>query len=142
VGFAVPVDAVSRSLDQLREDAEVQYAFLGVTTQALYPQLADRLGIDAPTGALVAEVVPDGPADDAGIIAGDQELRFQGQDVTAGGDVIISVDGQDVVAESDLAEAISEHGPGDTVTIEVLRDGERSEIEVELGERPEQAPQG
>jgi S1-C subfamily serine protease len=142
VGFAVPVDAVSRSLDQLREDAEVQYAFLGVTTQALYPQLADRLGIDAPTGALVAEVVPDGPADDAGIIAGDQELRFQGQDVTAGGDVIISVDGQDVVAESDLAEAISEHGPGDTVTIEVLRNGERSEIEVELGERPEQAPQG
>jgi S1-C subfamily serine protease len=142
VGFAVPVDAVSRSLDQLRDDAEADYAFLGVTTQALYPQLAERLEIDAPTGALVAEVVPDGPADEAGIEAGDQDLRFQGQEVTGGGDVIVSVDGQEVIAESDLAEAVSGHGPGDAVVIEVLRDGETEELEVELGERPEQAPQG
>jgi S1-C subfamily serine protease len=142
VGFAVPVDAVSRSLDQIREDGDADYAFLGVTTQALYPQLADRLEVDAPTGALVAEVVPDGPADQAGIEAGDEELRFQGQPVTAGGDVIVAIDGHDVVAESDLAEAVAEHGPGDTVAIEVLRDGETSELEVELGERPEQAPQG
>jgi S1-C subfamily serine protease len=142
VGFAVPVDAVSRSLDQLREDADVAYAFMGVTTQALYPQLADRLGIDAPSGALVARVVPDGPADQAGIEAGDQDLRFQGSDVTAGGDVIVAVDGHEIVAEADLAEAVSEHSPGDTVVVEVLRDGSVEEIEVELGERPEQAPQG
>jgi S1-C subfamily serine protease len=142
VGFAVPVDAVRRSIDQLRDDAQVEYAYLGVSTQALYPQLAERLDIDAPTGALVAKVTSDGPAEDAGIQAGDQELRFQGQPVTAGGDVIVSVDGQEVVAESDLAEAISEHGPGDTVVLEVLRDGEREEIEIELGERPEQAPTG
>ena len=61
---------MSRSLDQLRDDGQADYAFLGVTTQALYPQLADRLGFDTPTGALVAEVVPDGPADQAGIEAG------------------------------------------------------------------------
>jgi 2-alkenal reductase len=142
VGFAVPVDAVRRSIDQLRDDAQVEYAYLGVSTQALYPQLAERLDIDAPTGALVAKVTSDGPAEDAGIQAGDQELRFQGQPVTAGGDVIVSVDGQEVVEESDLAEAISEHGPGDTVVLEILRDGEREEIEIELGERPEQAPTG
>jgi S1-C subfamily serine protease len=142
VGFAVPVDAVSRSLEQLRDDGEVEYAFLGVTTQALYPQLAERLDLDAPTGALVAEVVPDGPADQAGITAGEQEVRFQGQEVTAGGDVIVAVDGQEVVEESDLAQAISEHGPGDTVTLEVLRDGDVEEVGVELGERPLRAPQG
>jgi S1-C subfamily serine protease len=142
VGFAVPVDAVSRSIDQLRDDAEAEYAFLGVSTQPLYPQLADRLDIDTPTGALVAEVTPDGPADEAGIEAGDQRLRFQGGPVTAGGDVIVSVDGQEIVAESDLAEAISEHAPGDTVTLEVLRDGNLEELEIELGERPEQTPQG
>jgi serine protease Do len=62
--------------------------------------------------------------------------------VTVGGDVIVSVDGQDVVAEADLAEAIAEHSPGDTVVVEVLRDGSSEEIEVELGERPEQSPQG
>src|SRR5919106_4075682 len=90
VGFAVPVDAVRRSIDQLRDDAEAEDAFLGVTTQALYPQLAERLDLEAPTGALVAEVVPDGPADEAGITAGEQELRFQGQEVTAGGGRIVS----------------------------------------------------
>jgi serine protease Do len=138
----VPVDAVSRSLEQLRDDAEVDYAFLGVTTQALYPQLSDRLDLDVTTGALVAEVVPDGPADQAGITAGDEDLRFQGQDVKAGGDVIVSVDGQKVVAESDLAQAIADKSPGDSVTLEVLRDGQVEEVEVELGDRPTQAPQG
>jgi S1-C subfamily serine protease len=142
VGFAVPVDAVSRSLEQLRDDAEVDYAFLGVTTQALYPQLSDRLGLDVATGALVAEVVGDGPADQAGVTAGDQDLRFQGQEVKAGGDVIVSVDGQKVVAESDLAQAIAGKSPGDTVTLEVLRDEQIEEVEVELGERPTQPPQG
>jgi S1-C subfamily serine protease len=142
VGFAVPVDAVRRSIDQLRDDAEAEYAFLGVSTQPLYPQLAERLDIDTPTGALVAEVTPDGPADEAGINAGDQRLRFQGSPVTAGGDVIVSVDGQEIVSESDLAEAVSEHAPGDTVSLEVLRDGNVEELEIELGERPEQTPGG
>jgi S1-C subfamily serine protease len=142
VGFAVPVDAVRRSVDQLRDDAEAEYAFLGVSTQALYPQLAERLDIDTPTGALVAEVTPDGPADEAGIEAGDEEIRFQGVPVTAGGDVILSVDGHEIVSESDLAEAVSDHAPGDTVTLEVLRDGNVEEIEIELGERPEQTPRG
>jgi 2-alkenal reductase len=140
------LDAEGRVLginQQIRTaSGQADYAFLGVTTQALYPQLADRLGIDTPTGALVAEVVPDGPADQAGIEAGDEEQRFQGVPVTVGGDVIVSVDGQDVVAEADLAEAIAEHSPGDTVVVEVLRDGSSEEIEVELGERPEQSPQG
>jgi S1-C subfamily serine protease len=140
VGFAVPVDAVRRSIDQLRDDGEAEYAFLGVTTQALYPQLAERLDLEAPTGALVARVVEGGPADEAGITAGDQELRFQGQEVTAGGDVIVAVDGQDVVEEADLAEAIAEHSPGDTVVLEVLRDGETDEVELELGDRPAEAP--
>jgi S1-C subfamily serine protease len=142
VGFAVPVTLVSRSLDQLRENGEVKYAYIGVTTQALYPQLADRLGIDSPTGALVAEVVPDGPADDAGIQGGDQKIRFQGQEVDAGGDVILAVDGQKVVKESDLSRLIAQRTPGDTVTLQVLRDGDTQDVDVELGERPIRSPQG
>src|SRR4029453_3536585 len=107
-----------------------------------YAQPPGRLGIDAPTGALVAEVTADGPADQAGIEAGDQEIRFQGQPGTAGGGVVVSVGGRGGGEESDRAEGSAEHGPGDTVTLEALRDGETEEVEVELGERPEQAPQG
>jgi 2-alkenal reductase len=140
VGFAVPVSAVESSLEQLREDGSAEYAYIGVSTQGLYPQLAERLNIDSSTGALIAEVVPGSPADEAGLEAGDQDIRFQGQQVTVGGDVIVAVDGQDLVEEADLARLISEHSPGDIVTLEVIRDGDTEELEIELGERPEQTP--
>ena len=67
VGFAIPATAIRYSLDQLREDGSVDYAYLGVSTQGIWPQLADELGIGADTGALISEVVEDGPADDAGL---------------------------------------------------------------------------
>ena len=140
VGFAVPVSAVSRSLEQLRDDGEAEYAYIGVSTQGLYPQLAERLEVDSDTGALIAEVVPGSPADEAGLEGGDQEIRFQGQQVTIGGDVIVALDGEELVEEADLATLIAEYSPGDTITIEVLRDGDTEEIDVELGERPEQTP--
>jgi S1-C subfamily serine protease len=140
VGFAVPVDLVKRSIEQLREDGNPDYAFIGVSTQGLYPQLADRLEIDADTGALIAEVVPGSPADEAGLEGGDQEIRFQGAQVTAGGDVIVSVDGHELVEEADLARLIALNSPGETVTLEVLDDGDTEEVEVTLGDRPEQTP--
>ena len=79
VGFAVPVDTVRRSIGQLREDGHVEYAFLGVTTQELYPQLAARLGFPTEHGALVASVDPSGPAAKAGIVPGKGKVEFQGQ---------------------------------------------------------------
>jgi S1-C subfamily serine protease len=141
VGFAVPVDLIERSVEQLREDGDPDYAYIGVTTQGLYPQLADELGVDSDSGALIAEVVPGSPADEAGLEGGDQEERFQGAQVTVGGDVIVSVDGQELVEEADLARLIATKSPGDTVTLEVIRDGGGSDdVDVTLGERPEQTP--
>jgi S1-C subfamily serine protease len=141
VGFAVPVDLIKRSIEQLRADGDPDYAYIGVSTQALYPQLAERLEVDADTGALIAEVVPGSPADEAGLEGGDQETRFQGAQITVGGDVIVSVDGERLVEEADLARFISGKSPGDTVSLEVIRDdGDAEEVEVTLGERPEQTP--
>ena len=67
VGFAIPVTSVRYSLDQLRADGKVEYAFLGVTSESLYPQLAEHLGLDTETGALITDVVNGSPADDAGL---------------------------------------------------------------------------
>jgi S1-C subfamily serine protease len=143
VGFAVPIDIASRSIDDLREDGKVDYAFIGVTSQPLYPQLADELDIDAETGALIANVVPDGPADEAGICcvySPDEErehtIRFQSQEIVTGGDVIVSVEGEKLIEEADLPRIVSRLEPGDTATLEIIRDGERMEVEVELGTRP------
>jgi S1-C subfamily serine protease len=136
VGFAVPIDVVKRSLDQLRDDGQVTYAYIGVSTQDLYPQLADRLGIDADSGAIVSRVIPDGPADDAGLHGGTETIQFQGLNVRAGGDVITAVNGQQISSSQDLPRLISLLDPGDKATLDVIRDGERQQIDVTLGERP------
>ncbi len=142
VGFAVPISAVKRSLAQLRQDGTVDYAYIGVSSQSLYPQLADKLGLDTDFGGLVAEVVSGGPADEAGLEGGNDKLRFQGIPYRTGGDVIISVDGREVVRPDDLARFISAAQPGDRVTLEVLHDGDRKSVEVVLGSRPSSAQDG
>ena len=136
VGFAVSVDVVRRSLDQLREDGTVEYAYAGITSQDLYPQLARRLGFGVARGALVRRVQAGGAADDAGIEAGDERSEFQGQrDIPRGGDAIVAIDGRPVAGSSDIAELIGRLRPGDRVTFEVVRGGERRDVEVELGAR-------
>ena len=143
VGFAVPISTVKRSLAQLKQHGSAQYAYIGVSTQALYPQLAEKLGLDADHGGLVAEVVPGGPADDAGLKGGDEELRFQGVPYEVGGDTILTVDGHEVVQPDDLARYISSFQPGDRVKLEVLRDdGDREDVVVTLGKRPVAGPGG
>ena len=141
VGFAVPVDTVRRSLDQLRERGRVDYGFLGVTTQRLYPQLADHLGLDVEEGALVIEIVDGGPADDAGIRAGRDKTSFQGQeDIPRGGDVIVGVNGRRLAGGDDLADLISLRRPGERVRLEVVRDDDRRTVTVRLGTRPGRPP--
>jgi len=136
VGFAVPVSAIKRSIAQLEQKGEAEYAFIGVTTQSLYPQLARKLGLDTDYGGLLAEVVAGGPADKAGLRGGDGTVHFQAGTYETGGDVILSIDGHKVLSPDDLARIISLHEPGDTVSLEILRDGKHEEIQVTLGKRP------
>jgi S1-C subfamily serine protease len=138
VGFAVPISAVRRSIAQLKRDGEVEYAYMGVSTQALYPQLANRLGIASDFGGLLAEVVPGGPADEAGLNGGDERIRFQAGSYQTGGDVILAADGRNLVTPDDLASFISSARPGEKITLDVLRNGgERDRVVVTLGKRPE-----
>ncbi len=142
VGFAVPVSAIKRSISQLRKNGKAEYAYIGVSSQALYPQLAARLGLPTRFGGLLANVVPNGPADQAGLRGGDRKLRFQAGAFKVGGDVILAVDGRKVIAPDDLARIISSYSPGQKVTLTVLRDGRTEQIEVTLGKRPDVVPGG
>jgi S1-C subfamily serine protease len=136
VAFAVPVRLVAHSIEGLRKDGHVDYAYLGVTTQPLYPQLADELHIPSQTGALVAKVTKGGPADQAGIQGSTDRIRFQGQEIATGGDVITAVDGNKVEAPADLSEAISTDDPGQKITLTIIRDGHTQDVDVTLGTRP------
>ncbi len=137
VGFAVPISAVKRSLAQLERDGKAEYAYIGVSTQALYPQLAAKLGLDTEYGGLLGEIVPGGPADEAGLKGGDEEQRFQAAEYEVGGDTILAVAGHRIVGPDDLARYISAFEPGQRVKLEVLRDnGDRESVGVTLGKRP------
>jgi S1-C subfamily serine protease len=136
VGFAVPIDAVKRSLDMLRESGEAHYAYLGVSSVQLYPQLVDRFDLDVEKGAWVQQVNAGGPADKAGIQGGGGEVTFQAQSFRPGGDVITKVADKPVEDSAELADVIADFKPGDTVALEVHRDGKTQEIRVKLGERP------
>jgi S1-C subfamily serine protease len=139
VGFAVPIDTARDVANQILDTGEVEHAFLGVSGTDLTPEIADALNLDVEEGALVQRVVPDGPADDAGLRAGDQQVAVDGQQIVAGGDVITAVDGEPVTAMEDVIAAVNTKQAGDEVTLEVNRDGETQDITVELGERPAQA---
>ena len=136
VGFAVSVDNVRQSIQQIRENGEARYAYIGISSQNLYPQLADRLDIPVEDGALIAEVVEDGPADKAGIKGGGKEIRFQASLVKLGGDVITKVNGRRVTRQNDFSEQIGRFSPGDVVSLELYRGSERRTARVTLGERP------
>ncbi|HWH21053.1 MAG TPA: trypsin-like peptidase domain-containing protein [Solirubrobacterales bacterium] len=138
VGFAVPVSAIERSVEQLRENGVAEYAYIGVSSQALYPQLAHKLGIDTDFGALIARVVPGGPADKAGLRGADGTIQFQAAEYETGGDVIVEVEGHKVVQPDALIRAVGEKKPGEKLELTILRDNKRETVDVTLGKRPDQ----
>jgi S1-C subfamily serine protease len=136
VGFAVPVDLVKRSLGQLRETGKVAYAYLGVSSVPLYPQLVERFDLPVQKGAWVQEITPGGPAARAGLEGGDGAARFQARAYRDGGDVVTKLGGVPVEDSNDLSTAVEHYKPGDVVTLKVWRDGKSRDLRVKLGQRP------
>ncbi len=142
VGFAVPIDVARRSLDQLRDNGKVTYAYLGVETVAIYPQLRDRFDLPVEKGAWVQAVSPGAPAEKAGLRGGNSKTLFQVRPYSTGGDVITKIGGRPVEDPDDLSRIVALLEPGQTVPVETWRDGERREVQVTLGDRPPSRPPG
>lgn len=138
VGYAVPADTVRHTLTALRRDGAVHYAYLGVATARIYPQLARRFRLPVQAGAWVQDVVSGGPAEDAGLKAGSGTERFQARTVATGGDIITAVDGHKLEDEAALGVALLALRPGQKATLRVYRDGKPRNVRVTLGERPRQ----
>ncbi len=138
VGYAVPADIVRRTLTGLRKDGKVQYAYLGVSTARIYPQLARHFRLPVTSGAWVQDVVPGGPAERAGLRAGSDERRFQARPIIVGGDIITAVDGDKLPDQDELGVALLRYKPGDQITLRVYRAGTPRDVRVRLGSRPQQ----
>jgi S1-C subfamily serine protease len=111
VGFAVPIDTVKSVVPQLKTAGKIDRAWLGVASTDAAPR----------DGALVREV-SGAPAKDAGLKVGD---------------LIVSFDGRTIASASDLGQAVLTRKPGDTVKVDVQRNGKRQTLSVKLGTRPD-----
>ena len=136
VGFAIPINAAKRSLEQLVDKGEVSYAYVGVMTTDLTPSLAKRFGYPVRRGAVITRVTPNSPATRAGLRGGEREEEFNGITFPVGGDVIVAIDGTRVATADDVVRYVSERvDPGDVAIFTIVRDGERERIPVRLGRR-------
>ena len=141
VGFAIPIDAAKRSVAQLIAKGRVTYAYVGITTEDMTPAAARALGYKVERGALVVEVSPNSPGDDAGLRGGDRQVTVLGQELSAGGDVIVEIDGRPIRRADDLVRIVSfSLKPNDVSVFTVIRDGRRKKVAVTLAER--QLPSG
>lgn len=124
-GFAVPAALAAKAANDIIEYGYVRRPRIGVTIQAVEEAEAELYGLDEIRGAYVSTVAPDGPAREAGIQVED---------------IIVSVDGAPIGTYTELTTRLARMQPGEEVTLGVIRDGERIDIDVELGEFETERP--
>jgi S1-C subfamily serine protease len=137
IGFAIPIDTLRDNLEQLKETGEVEHAFIGISGGTVTPELAKALNLPVTEGVIVQTVVKDGPADKAGLEAGNTSATIDGEEVSLGGDIITRVDGENVRSMDEMIELIQESKPGDELKLTILRDGQEKTADVTLGTQPE-----
>lgn len=123
IGFAVPVNMARRVMEQLVTNGKVTRGYLGVSIQEVTPALAKAFGLPSPEGALVGDVTSDSPGAKAGIQKGD---------------VIVAMNGQPIPDFQDLRLRVSQSAPGDTVKLDIYRNGQKRQLSVTLAELPDQ----
>jgi serine protease Do len=112
-------------------------AWLGIMGTPLTAEVAGEMGLSGEqTGVLVLEVQAASPAEEAGLLGGNQSVTINGAEILIGGDVIVRTDGNDVSTVQELAAYLQEVGVGEQVSLTILRNGELLTIEVTLGEQP------
>jgi serine protease Do len=124
IGFAIPSKQVKAVVAELETSGSVRRGWLGVQIQDVDKDLARGFGLEKPSGALVADVVEDSPADDAGLRVGDVIVRF--------GDT-------DIDTAKSLSVAVADADPSNRVPVRILRDGKQKTVQVKLGEAQQTA---
>jgi putative serine protease PepD len=138
IGFAVPVNTAKKLLPQLISRGRASHPWLGISGVDVNPTVAKALSLSVKEGVMVAQVAPNGPAARAGLRGSQRRVRVGNYLVTAGGDIILTLDGEKIASVDDLTAFLDEHKKvGDEVRVDLLRDGKPLSLTVRLGELPE-----
>jgi S1-C subfamily serine protease len=135
IGFAVPVNTVRNIAAQIISTGKVLHAYLGVSTAPISPQLSKLYNLPS-SGLLVESLDGSGPAKKSGLAAGTTDVVVGGESYVVGGDVIVAVDGAPVSAFEQLRDAVARQKPGDTIKLEIIRNGSKKSLSVKLGQAP------
>ncbi|MCG8293939.1 DegQ family serine endoprotease [Pseudomonas entomophila] len=122
LSFAIPIDVAIDVSNQLKKDGKVSRGWLGVVIQEVNKDLAESFGLDKPAGALVAQVLENGPAAKGGLQVGD---------------VILSMNGQPIVMSADLPHLVGSLKDGEKAKLEIIRNGKRQNLDITIGALPE-----
>jgi len=138
VGFAIPSAIVNNVVPALIKDGKYVHSWLGISGTSLTPDLAKAMDLDlSQRGALVEEVLPNSPAEKAGLHASNNQATIDGQVVNVGGDVITAIDNQPVLQMDDLIAYLAGNTKVDQkVNLTILRDGKQQNVDVTLAARP------
>jgi S1-C subfamily serine protease len=143
VGFAVPINAARRSMQELVATGKVAYAYVGITSEDLTPGIARRYGYPVRYGAVITSVRPGSPGASVGLRGGSEQRDFNGSAFTYGGDVVVSIGGSAVRNAADVVRAVTERlRPGQNVPVTIVRDGARQTVRVTLANRPRDPDSG
>jgi serine protease Do len=122
LSFAIPASVARNVVAQLKDHGSVSRGWLGVSIQEMDKDLATSFGLSKPEGALVAQVIPGGPADKGGILAGD---------------IITAFNGKPILFSSDLPHQVGQVVPGASAKLALLRNGKQTALELKVGELPD-----
>ena len=137
VGFAIPVNIVSKVIPELISHGKYNWAWLGISGGSLTPALVDSMKLPVKKGAYVASVTAGGPAEQAGLHGASASASARGTATQPGGDVITAIDGKAVNSFDDLLIYIAlQTQPGQQVILTVVRGGQTQDIKLQLGTRP------
>ncbi len=136
IGFTVSSPLVERVVPELIDNGSYTHPYLGVETRTVVPAIATANALENISGAAIVAVDSDGPAADR-LRSFERVETVDGQRVPVGGDVIVGIDGTAIENDHDLLRYIAlETDPGETVAVEIIREGEPTTVEITLGERP------
>ncbi|MGM0398820.1 MAG: S1C family serine protease [Halobacteriota archaeon] len=135
VGFAISAAVVDRVVPALIADGEYEHAYMGIRSVPVTPQLADVNDLDRAYGVMIVETDSSGPSESVFQVAETRDV--DGVTYPTGGDVIVGIGGQEIHTSQQLSRYLLLHtSPGETVSVTVIRDGERETVEVTLDRRP------